>query len=203
MKYGYARVSSLIQVRGNSLEEQKNELIKAGVPEENIIIEQYSGVTTKRPKFSALMKRLQPGDELVCCKLDRFARTVESGLKQIRELQDKGITIQILNLNQGHPIDKSPMGRLTLAMMLAFAQFERDMIIERTAEGKAVARTKAGYREGRPPLDKARIDHAMELLKTHSIRQTAKMTNISCSSLIRYSKRERAKHLYKAREKDN
>lgn len=63
MKYGYARVSSIVQLKGNSLEEQTTELLKAGVPADCIVTEQYTGKTLKRPKFKQLIDTLQPGDE--------------------------------------------------------------------------------------------------------------------------------------------
>lgn len=186
MKYGYARISALIQLKGNSLEEQQQELIHAGVAKENIICEQYSGKTTARPKFETLLRKLAPGDELVCCKLDRFARNAEDGLRTVRQLSDRGIVVNILNIGR---IDNSAVGKLTLTIMLAFAEFERSMILERTAAGKAVAKTKAGYREGRPPYKKAVIDNAMELLKTHTYKEVVEITGISRATLARYKQR--------------
>lgn len=189
MKYGYARVSALVQLKGNSLEEQQQELIHSGVAKENIIYEQYSGKTTARPKFEALIQKLVPGDELVCCKLDRFARNAEDGLRTVRQLSDKGIIVNILNIGR---IDNSAVGKLTLTIMLAFAEFERSMILERTAAGKAVAKTKAGYRDGRPPYKKAIIDNAMELLKTHTYKEVVEITGISRATLARYKQRYKA-----------
>lgn len=188
MKYGYARVSTLIQLKGNSLEEQTSELLDAGVQKENIITEQFSGKTVKRPLFNQLIAKLQPGDELICCKLDRFARNAEDGLRIVRQLMDRGIIIRILNIANGQPLDNSPMGQLVFTILLAFAQFERALILERTAAGKAIARTKEGYHEGRPRIAKAKIDHAMELLVSNSFKQVAEMTGISVATLKRYAK---------------
>jgi DNA invertase Pin-like site-specific DNA recombinase len=188
MKYGYARVSSLVQLKGNSLEEQKQELLKAGVLPENIVEEQYSGKTTDRPLFKELLSRLQSGDSLVCCKLDRFARNVEDGLKTVRELVEQGVTVDILNLGR---IDNTATGKLILTIMLAFAEFERNMILERTAAGRAVARTKEGYCEGRPRIARAKINHAMNLLVSHSYSEVSEMTGISKSTLQRYLRERR------------
>lgn len=191
MKYGYARVSSLVQLKGNSLEEQRQELLQAGVLPKNIVEEQYSGKTTNRPLFKALLTRLQPGDELICCKLDRFARNAEDGLRTVRELVDRGVTVDILNLGR---IDNKATGKLILTIMLAFAEFERNMILERTAAGRAIARTKAGYHEGRPRIARAKINHAMELLQqNHTYKQVSEMTSISVATLKRYNKMCRAK----------
>ena len=75
MIYGYARISAKTQLKGNSLEEQRNELKKNGC--EVIIEEQFTGKTTLRPKFDELVhKTLESGDTRVVCKLDRFARNV-------------------------------------------------------------------------------------------------------------------------------
>lgn len=185
MKYGYARISSLIQLKGNSLEEQKQELLRAGVLPENIIEEQYTGKTTDRPLFKELISRLQPGDELICCKLDRFARNAEEGLRTVRELVNRRVTVDILNLGR---IDNKATGKLILTIMLAFAEFERNMILERTAAGRAIARTKAGYHEGRPRIARAKINHAMDLIESYSFRQVADMTGISIATLKRYAR---------------
>lgn len=200
MKYGYARVSTLIQVKGNSLEEQTSELLDAGVQKENIITEQFSGKTAKRPLFNQLIAKLQPGDELICCKLDRFARNAEDGLRIVRQLMDKGIIIRILNIANGQPLDNSPMGQLVFTILLAFAQFERALILERTAAGKAIARTKEGYHEGRPRIAKAKIDHAMELLVSNSFKQVAEMTGISIATLKRYAKVYRDNEIARLKE---
>lgn len=188
MKYGYARVSSIVQLKGNSLEEQTAELLKAGVSADCIVTEQYMGKTLKRPKFKQLIDALQPGDELICCKLDRFARNAEDGLKTVRELLERGIIIRILNIGNGQPFDNSPMGQLLFTMLLAFAQFERELILERTAAGKAIAKTKDGFREGRPPIPNVRIQTALSLLKDHTYKEVVQMTGISRATLARYKK---------------
>lgn len=77
--------------------------------------------------------------------------------------------------------------------MFAYAEFERDMIVQRTQEGKAIARTKEGFKEGRPnKYNKEQINHALELLKDHSYTQVEKMTGISKSTLIRSKRRIQA-----------
>lgn len=145
---GYGRVSSKGQeLNGNSLEDQKNKLIEAGCAEEDIVLEVYTGTRMDRPKFTKLVEELEVGDTLVVCKLDRFARTVREGLEVVEDLKNRGIKVHILNMGL---IEDTPMGNLILTVMLAFAQFERDTIVERTQSGKAVAREREDYREGRP-----------------------------------------------------
>lgn len=149
MKYGYARVSTCKQAKnGNSLQDQERMLTEAGVPPENIFADSYTGTKLDRPKFDALLEVIKPGDELVVCKLDRFARSSNDGSKLVQRLVDDGISVNILNMGKA---DNTPVGKLMVTIMLAFAEFERDMIVERTSAGKAYAREhKDGYREGRP-----------------------------------------------------
>lgn len=146
MIYGYARVSTRGQLRdGNSIESQEQQLRAAGCDE--VYAESCTGTRMDRPVFSGLLDRLVSGDRLVVVKLDRFARTTSGGIATIRELLGRGVSVHILNMGL---IDDTPTGRLMVTMLLAFAEFERDMIVERTTSGKAIAReTKEGYREGR------------------------------------------------------
>ncbi len=149
MIYGYARVSTKGQLRdGNSLDAQHDALRDAGCAE--IVQEAFTGTTTDRPEFDALLDRLQDGDTLVVTKLDRIARTVTGGCEVVRSLLDRGVSVRVLNMGT---LDNTPVGKMMVSVMFAMAEFERDMIAQRTAEGKAVARQKPGWREGRPPAD--------------------------------------------------
>lgn len=160
---GYGRVSTKGQGKdGNSLEDQKNKLMDAGCAEEDIELEVYTGTKMDRPKFTKLLEELESGDTLVVCKLDRFARTVREGLEVVEELMGRGVKVHILNMGL---IEDTPMGNLILTVMLAFAQFERDTIVERTQAGKALAKEKEDYREGRPR--KEIPGEFMKLLERH------------------------------------
>ena len=78
-------------------------------------------------------------------------------------------------------------------ILLSFAEFERDMIVERTQSGKEIARTKEGYREGRPPIEEARKKHAVDMIMTkHSYKETAEATGLSKSTIIRAVRARRA-----------
>lgn len=186
MIYGYARVSSKgQQTNGNSLEDQQTKLKEAGC--QQIIIEQFTGTTTERPLFTELIKKLEPGDTLKVTKLDRFARTASKGSELVKLLLDKGISIHILNMGL---IDNTPTGRLIMNVLFAFAEFERDMIIERTQSGKAIAKTKDGFKEGRPPIPKKKLDSAIELLNNgHTYKEVVEITGISKSTIIRAIRR--------------
>lgn len=146
-KWGYARVSTSGQAaNGNSLEDQCGKLRNAGCDE--IIDETYTGTKMDRPKFTKLVSELEAGDTLVVCKLDRFARTASEGSELVKSLLSRGVNVHILNMGL---IENTPTGRLILNVLLSFAEFERDMIVERTSEGKALAKaTNPDFKEGRP-----------------------------------------------------
>ena len=186
MIYRYARVSTQMQAKdGNSLEAQERLLRKNGA--EEIYADAFTGTKTHRPELARLLDELQAGDTLVVTKLDRIARSASQGIELIQSLLDREITVHVLNMGL---MDNTPTGKLIRTIVLAFAEFERDMIVERTQEGKAIARKQPDYREGRPRLyGRKQIRHALELLKDHSYRQVTEMTGISKSTLIRAKKR--------------
>ena len=186
MIYGYARVSTATQGRdGNSLEDQVAALEKYGCQE--IVKEAFTGKTMDRPKFLALLDLLTEGDTLVVCKLDRFARTAIEGVQTVRELFERGIRVHILNMGL---IENTLTGNLILTVMLAFAEYERGMIVERTQTGKAVARQDPTFRDGRPKkFTPEHIGLALSLLEQgKTYRQITAMTGISKSTLIRARK---------------
>ena len=182
MKYGYARVSTIHQRKdGNSLEDQRNQLQQEGC--DFIVEEQFTGARMDRPKFQRLCALLEEGDTLVVCKLDRFARTVVEGALTCRELMQRGVRIHILNMGV---IEDTPVGRLILTTFLAFAEFERDIIRERTMAGRELARQRPGYREGRPEIYSEEVRRRTVLIATElSIRMTAQVTGISRSTVQR------------------
>ena len=139
MKYGYARVSTTDQKLANQIEL----LQVAGA--QKIFQEKYTGTTTERPEFQKLLQALKTDDTLIVTKLDRFAR---EALTIIQELFNRNIKVNILNMGL---IDNTPTGQLIFTIFSAFAQFERDMIVTRTQEGKLYAKQHdPSFREGRP-----------------------------------------------------
>lgn len=145
MIYGYARVSSVGQAKdGNSIEAQTDALRERGC--EVVYAETYTGSTTDRPELSKILSKIQKGDTLMVTKLDRFSRTAAEGVALIQELHEKGIVIEILNMGRA---DNTPMGRLMVTMLLAFAEFEHDQIIERLATGKSIAKAHGKKTDGR------------------------------------------------------
>ena len=192
MIYGYARVSTKTQAKdGNSLEVQEDILRGAGASE--IYKDAFTGTVIERPQFDKLMAKIEDGDTLMVTKLDRIARSASEGSKMVQEMIDKGICVHVLNMGK---MDNTPTGKLICQIMFAFAEFERDMIIERTQEGRAIARKHPNYHEGRPrKYTKKQLEHALELLENHSYSQVTELTGISKATLAR-AKSERNKRIY-------
>ncbi len=182
MIYGYARVSTRGQAKdGNSLEAQEIALRSAGATE--VYADAFTGTKSHRPELDKLMAVMQSGDTMVVTKLDRIARSATQGIELVQKLLDKGIVVHVLNMGL---MDNTPTGKLIRNIMLAFAEFERDMIVERTQEGKSIAKTNPDFKEGRPKkFSRVQISHAVGLLEQYSYKQVVEMTGISKSTLIR------------------
>ena len=192
MIYGYARVSTKGQGKnGNSLENQIELLKENGAAE--IYADSFTGTKTDRPEFKKLLTVLKEGDTLIVTKLDRFARSMMQGSELVTELLEKGIKVNILNIGV---MDNTPASKLIRNIFFSFAEFERDMIIERTQEGKAIAKLKPGFKEGRPKkYTKEQLDNALSMLTVcgglYSYKEVERLLNISVSTLIReYKRRE-------------
>ncbi|PFN96145.1 resolvase [Bacillus sp. AFS076308] len=182
MKIGYARVSTT----GQELEAQIEQLKAEGC--DKIFSEKFTGTKTDRPVFQEVLSMLEDGYTLVVTKLDRFARSTVDGIQTIKALFDKGVKVHILNMGL---VENTPTGRLIFNIMSSFAEFERDMIVERTQEGKAIAKQREDFREGRPnKFSKKQIEHALTLLNTHSYKEVESLTGISKSTLIRAKKKQ-------------
>ena len=149
MIYGYARVSTIGQRNdGNSLEEQERQLWENGARE--LYVDAFTGTKVERPEFQKLLNVVERGDTIIATKLDRVSRSAAQGIALVDKLLAKGVTLHILNMGI---MNNTPTGKLIRNIMFSFAEFERDMIVERTQEGKAIARQKEGYREGRKPVE--------------------------------------------------
>lgn len=191
MVYGCCRVSTKQQLDdGNSIEDQKIQILEK-YPDAEIVVEAYTG-GEERPIFSELLEKVQRGDVIVCTKLDRFCRSVRVGLGYIDTLLDKGVSIHILNMGL---IEDTSMGRLIYTVLLAFAEFEKNQIVERCQAGKEIAKTRADFKDGRPKkFSQAQLAHAVELLKTNTYAQVESMTGISKSTLQRAKRKAAVTH---------
>ncbi|HAT4309289.1 TPA: recombinase family protein [Clostridium perfringens] len=187
---GYCRVSTKKQLlEGNGLEAQEKEILERY---NNAIIykEQFTGSVIERPVLNEVLSELQSGDMLVVTKLDRLARNTVEGIEIVQELFKKEVAVHVLNIGL---LENTSMGKFFLTTLLAVAEMERNTIIERTQSGREIARTKSGYREGRPKkYEKEQLNHAMELLDTHSYSQVEKLTGISISTLTREKRKRKA-----------
>lgn len=165
---GYARVSTAEQ----NLEMQIAELRKAGVHEDNIWTEKVSAASSKRPKLRIALMDARAGDTFVVWKLDRISRSLLDLLAIMKDLEERSIDFK--SLTEG--IDtKTPGGKLLLHVIGALAQFERDLIVERTKAGVAAYRERGG-RIGQPrklsDTDVVKIMKRIE--KGESVRDLAK-----------------------------
>jgi DNA invertase Pin-like site-specific DNA recombinase len=186
MIYGYCRVSTRGQMTdGNSLEAQEQQLRDSGAAE--IYSDSFTGTKASRPNLDILLGKLQSGDTLTVTKLDRLARSLSQGSELINRLIENGIRVNILNIGV---MDSTPASKLIRGIFLAFAEFERDMIVERTQEGKAIAKQAPDFKEGRPRIYGAKqITHALGLLESMTYRQVEDLTGVSKSTLVRAKKR--------------
>lgn len=155
MVYGYARVSSRGQyVDGTSIDEQMRVLKENGAM--RIFYDTYTGTKMHRPEFDKMMDAVRDGDTIIVTKLDRLGRTSEGIIRLIKDLIDRDITVRVLNMGT---IENTPVGRLVVTFLAGIAEFERDLIVERTAAGKAYKKMNdPEWKDGRKPLE---IDEAL------------------------------------------
>lgn len=180
--YGYCRVSTKGQALANGLEAQAQEILER-YSNAIIINETYTGTTLDRPRLNAILNELTVGDTLVVAKLDRLARNTSEGIELIRDLFSKGVSVHALNVGL---LEDTNMGNFFVTVLLAVAEMEKSTILERTTAGKALAKQRPDYREGRPPsYTEEQLDHALKLLENHSYAQVAKMTRISTATIGR------------------
>ena len=182
MIYGYCRVSTKGQAKdGNSLDAQEQEILSR-YSDAHIYKEAYTGTTTDRPVFNEVIQQMQENDLLVVSKLDRLARNTEEGIKIVKNLFLKKCSVHVLNVGL---LEDTAMGQFFITTLLAVAELERNQIIERCQTGKAIARQNPDFTEGRPKkYSRQQVQHALDLLESHSYKQVEQMTGISKSTLI-------------------
>ena len=179
MIIGYARVSTLDQ----NLELQRDALEKAGC--EQVFEEHVSGASSERPGWVQAQAVLRKGDTLVVWRLDRLGRSLKHLIDTVNELHGRGIGFKSL----GESIDTTtPGGRLVFHIFGALAEFERELIRERTHAGLAAARAR-GRKGGRPKkLQKRQVAMALRMLEDpdQSVSEMAATLGVSRSTLYRY-----------------
>lgn len=169
MKLGYARVSTV----GQDLETQIETLQSAGIKEDQMFIEKISGKKgTDRQQLEALLKHARAGDHIYVTKIDRLARSILDLNKIVNELLERDISITFLHHNMTFQANAKddPFQMLLFNTLGSFAQFERDMIVSRTGEGRKRA-MKNGKKMGRKGQPASSIEQALELFKTKEERE--------------------------------
>jgi DNA invertase Pin-like site-specific DNA recombinase len=157
---GYGRTSTTDQQA--SIEAQQRDLTAAGC--EKVFVEMVSSVG-KRPRLEAAIEFSREGDQFVCTKTDRVARSVADLLNIVGRLEAKKVSLRVLNMSGSQPLDTgTAIGKLMLSVIGAVGQFEREMMLERQKEGIAKARLEGRYR-GRAPTVRRQAAEIIRLKK--------------------------------------
>lgn len=186
MLIGYARVSKADG--SQSLDLQRGALIAAGVGEDQIYSDRASGKTDARPGLEACLKALRDGDVLVIWKLDRMGRSLHHLVKTVTSLSERGVGLKVLT-GQGAQIDTTTAhGRLSFGIFASLAEFESELIRERTMAGLAAARAR-GRKGGRKfALTKAQLRMAQAAMANRdtSVSELCRELKIRPVTLYRY-----------------
>ena len=158
MLVGYARTSTLDQDAG--IEDQKRDLLAAGC--QKLFFEQVSALG-RRPQLDALIDFVREDDAVAVTRLDRLARSVGDLLSIVARLEAKHVSLRVLSMSGSEPLDtSSAVGKLTLSVLGAISQFEREIMLERQREGIAKAKVAGKYR-GRAPTVRKQAGEIMRL----------------------------------------
>ncbi|MCP9270248.1 recombinase family protein [Xenorhabdus sp. XENO-1] len=186
MRIGYTRVSKSDGSQVQYL--QLDALLAAGVNKENIYQDEISGKSDKRPGLDACLKALRPGDVLMVWKLDRLGRSLKHLVNTIHDLAERKIGFKVLT-GQGAEIDTTTAsGKLVFGIFAALAEFERELISERTKAGLAAARAR-GREGGRSfKLTKSQVRLAQASMKSRdcSVSELCAELGISRQALYKY-----------------
>lgn len=186
MLIGYARISKADG--GQVLDLQKDALVRAGVSIKHLYEDEASGKKDKRPGLDACLKALRKNDVLVVWKLDRLGRDLRHLVNTVQDLAERGVGLKVIT-GQGADIDTTtPSGKMVFGIFASLAEFERELIRERTMAGLAAARAR-GRNGGRKfELSKAqvRLAQAAMLNRDTSVSDLCKELKIARSTLYRY-----------------
>jgi len=180
-KIGYGRVSR----RDQNPDAQRDALIKAECTR-LFIDEGVSGKLAKRPSLDKALEFLREGDTLVITKLDRLGRSLSNLIELVAELEHRHVDLKVIDQN----IDTtSPAGKLFFHIVGAFAQFERDMISERTRDGLDAARARGRTGGRRPKLSARQAAHARELYDELDEKGKRRYTVAEIAGLLKVSRK--------------
>ena len=179
MQIGYARISTIDQ----NLALQRDALKKAGC--EKIIADEASGKLSNRQGFGQLKRMLRAGDTLIVWRLDRLGRSLKHLIEIINELEQNKVGFVSLTEQIN---TTTPSGKLTFHIFAALAEFERNLIVERTKAGLAAARArgKLGGRRKKINPQQRKLVASLYRAKQHSIGEICRMFNISKPTLYSY-----------------
>lgn len=185
MNIGYARVSPKTQL--DSLRNQQEQLEKAGC--EKVFSEIASGIKAKRTQLALALDYARESDTLVVTRLDRLGRSTLDTLKTLQAIDAKGVRVMALDLDLD---TQTPSGRLVVSVIASLAQWERDLLVERTKEGLTHARTQ-GRIGGRPAALTTEQKKAVRSALKDGMSATEVATSFGVSrSTIERVKREQA-----------
>lgn len=203
MLIGYMRVSKADGSQSNAL--QKDDLLKAGVNEQHLYEDYASGKNDNRSGLNSCLKALREGDILVIWKLDRLGRNLSHLVQTVSKLSEKNIGLRVLN-GQGANIDTTtPAGRLIFGIFASLADFESELIRERTKAGLMAARARGRSGGRKFQLTKSQLRMAQVVMQSRdtSVTELCLELNITRSTLYRHVSptgeiRERGKKLLNA-----
>ncbi|WP_018634420.1 recombinase family protein [Neomegalonema perideroedes] len=184
MRIGYARVSTAEQ----SLDLQRDALQAAGVAPDQVYEDRASGAAEARPGLEACLRALRSGDELVIWRLDRLGRNLSHLIETAEALAARGVVLRVLT-GAGAGLDPStPEGRLMLRLFAMLAEFEREILRERTRAGLAAARARGRKGGRRFALTAAQVRLAAAAMKSKETEpdELAKTLGVSRGTLYRY-----------------
>ena len=186
MLIGYARVSSADGRQSTAL--QRDALTAAGVAGERLYEDRASGKRDDRPGLAACLQALRAGDTLVIWKLDRLGRSLPHLVTTVRDLDARGVGLRVLS-GEGAALDTStPAGRLVFGLFAALAEFERDLIRERTMAGLVAARARGRTGGRRFALTKAQVRLAQAAMANRdtSVAELCRELGVKPVTLYRY-----------------
>lgn len=183
----YARVST----RDQNLNPQLDAAHRLGVKPEHIFVEKASGAKKDRPELAKALAILEKGDTLACFKLDRIARSLQHLLEILSDLEKRGVNFMTV---EGDLNTKGSTGRLVISILGAIAQFERDLILERTRAGLASARAR-----GKVP-GRRRVMKPADVVRAKKLLEAGELTATEVANLLRVGRATMFRELRRARE---
>lgn len=180
--YGYARVSTQKQENDRQVD------ALTAYPCDEILTEKMSGTKSSRPELNRLKDKVRPGDTVVVESWSRLGRSTKDLIDHVEWFSNNGV--ELVSLKENFKTD-TPQGRLIMTVFQAFAEFERDLIVQRVNEGLKSARAR-GRVGGRPPKKTKDIETALKLYNSgqHSISEVCRLSGVSQTTLYRYIRKD-------------